>query len=81
MAGEASSRIERLLIRPGLLAEITSSRSPAVRRWGAVQSELVLMADHYTTPQQEMLLATPDLDDTFRRDYREWVAKRAMSGG
>lgn len=39
------------------------------------------MADHYTTPQQEMLLATPDLDDTFRRDYREWVAKRAMSGG
>ncbi|NDZ74660.1 hypothetical protein G3I36_27195 [Streptomyces sp. SID10362] len=78
---EELPRIERLLMRPGLLAEITSSRSPSVRRWGAVQSELVLMADHYTTQQQEMLLAAPDLDDTFRRDYREWVAKRATSGG
>lgn len=77
---EELPRIERLLMRPGLLAEITSSRSPSVRRWGEVQSELVLMADHYTTPQQEMLLAAPDLDDTFRRDYREWVAKRATSG-
>ena len=62
---EELPRIERLLMRPGLLAEITSSRSPSVRRWGAVQSELVLKADHYTTPQQEMLLAAPDLDDTF----------------
>lgn len=55
---EELPRIERLLMRPGLLAEITSSRSPSVRRWGAVQSELVLMADHYTTRQQEMLRAT-----------------------
>ncbi|MEV8123264.1 hypothetical protein AB0P07_03910 [Streptomyces sp. NPDC085944] len=77
---EELPRIGRLLMRPVLLAEITSYRSPSVRRWGAVQSELVLMADHYTTPQQETLLAAPDLDDTFRRDYREWVAKRATVG-
>lgn len=80
LEAEELPRIGRLLVRPGLLAEITSSRSPSVRRWGVVQSELVLMVDDYTAQQKEALLAVPELDDTFRRDYREWAGNRAKSG-
>jgi hypothetical protein len=69
-------KIRRLLERHELLAEITSSRSPSVRRWGAVKSELVLMVDSYTAPQKEALLAAPDVDDTFRREYRVWEERR-----
>lgn len=68
--------MKRLLERPELLAEITSSRSPSIRRWGAIQSELVLMVDDYTAQQKEVLLSAPELDDTFRRDYREWTERR-----
>jgi hypothetical protein len=58
------------------LAEITLSRSPSVRRWGAVKSELVLMVDSYTAQQKEALLAAPEVDDTFRREYRVWEERR-----
>ncbi|MDR3081108.1 MAG: hypothetical protein LBV60_09305 [Streptomyces sp.] len=74
---EELPRIGRLLERPGLLTEITSSRQPSVRRWGAVQSELVLMVDEYTVEQREMLIATSELDEPFRREYGEWAEKRA----
>ncbi|MFI6875717.1 hypothetical protein ACIBL6_20000 [Streptomyces sp. NPDC050400] len=76
LEAEELPRIGRLLTRPGLLAEITSSRSPSVRRWSAVQSELVLMVDDYPPQQRESLLAAPELDDAFRRDYREWAGRR-----
>ncbi|MFE7708378.1 hypothetical protein ACFU6I_21870 [Streptomyces sp. NPDC057486] len=69
-------RIGRLLERPGLLEEITSSQSPSVRRWGAVQSELVLMVDDYTAQQKEILLGATELDDAFRQGYREWEGVR-----
>jgi hypothetical protein len=76
LEAEELPRIRRLLERRGLLAEITLSRSPSVRRWGAVKSELVLMVDSYTAQQKEALLAAPEVDDTFRREYRVWEERR-----
>ncbi|WP_406727959.1 hypothetical protein WJ438_29740 [Streptomyces sp. GD-15H] len=73
---EAVPKLQRLLDREKLLLAIKSPERPSIRRWGAVQSELVLMADVNPRERVEQLLSLLDRGDTFAENFDRWIALR-----
>ncbi|PWI04804.1 hypothetical protein DIZ27_43095 [Streptomyces sp. NWU339] len=73
---EAVPKLQRLLDREKLLMAIKSSERPSIRRWGAVQSELVLMADVNPRERVEQLLSSLDRGDAFAENFDRWIALR-----
>lgn len=76
LLSESVPKLRRLLARENLLAAIRSTERPTIRRWGAVKSELVLMADHHAEADRRSLLSRFESDDRFVTDFREWLAER-----
>ncbi|WP_142216949.1 hypothetical protein [Streptomyces sp. SLBN-118] len=73
-------RIRHLLVRENLLDAIRSTESPSIRRWGALESEIVLMVDEYSRHEMESLLSELDDSSPLKKQFTEWADMRRSKG-